>query len=166
MTSKALEMSSNRTSDACSPESNSGVESCSQELANRESKMVQTAPSESTTKLLAGFSIEPEKIADAAIVTGASAALLGLGGAGAKYAEIGAHKFTASVFDLPLRAVGGAMRWDALASGQVAREIIEAPYGPRVTENGLKFAKLGAKVGLVAYGLYEGYNYLTKPSDK
>lgn len=122
----------------------------------------------SAMNMLNGFSISDaasDKLVNGGLTTAGTAAAFGLGAAGLEGAKIGVGRMTASMLEPQLRLIGGAMKYEYMANGNIVRDIMENPAAPRMLRAGFKPALVGAAVGLAAYGAYEGYQYL-KGSEK
>ncbi len=165
MSDKPAELPQKNINDTCLPLS----AELSSQLTTLCEKPSQAHLSSTAKNMLAGFGISEtaqEKATEAALFAGTGAITSGLGAASLKGAEIGVGKLGAAAFDPALRLVGGAMRFEALANGSVVREIIAAPFAPRMAQVGARYGVYGAAAGLALYGAYEGYKYLTSDKQK
>lgn len=123
--------------------------------------LIQTPENTATERILAGFSVGDQALG-AGLTTTATAAAFALGGAGHRSAIITGEKIAATIAEAPIKIIGTILGMDPDGIGMTStQKVLAEPYGPRVMKSAWKLGKVGAAVGIVGYGLYEGYQYLT-----
>jgi hypothetical protein len=160
MGSETKDLLNDKKSSECAP--GSGIEQCAQDMTQAHSGLVRADASPATLSMLPGVSIE--QLTTAGKMVGSTAAVAAIGGAGVRAAGIAGERFMAVVSEPIWVFVADFYRVDRSIAYSVTDKVFAEPYGPRMLRSGLKAGLYGAAAGLTAYGLYEGYNYLT--SDK
>ena len=123
--------------------------------------LMQTTENPATSRILAGFSLSDQALG-AGLSTAGTAAAFALGGAGHRSAVITGEKIAATIAEAPIKIIGTILGMDPDGIGMTStQKVLAEPYGPRVMKSALKLGRVGAAVGIVGYGLYEGYQYLT-----